>query len=71
MEGVPEHCLPGLLEAVGEEVRVAYGMLDGAGVLAIVGELVAARVAQHVGMGGNLKPRRLATAVTALHTGSA
>jgi hypothetical protein len=50
---------------------MAQVVLDGAGILAIVGELVAARVAQHVGMGGNLKPRRLATAVTAQHTGSA
>ena len=35
-------------------------VLDGAGVLAVVGELVATGVAQHVGMGGNLKPRGLA-----------
>jgi hypothetical protein len=53
--------LPEFLEAVGGEIGVAHGVLDiamaqgvldGAGVLAVVGELVAAGVPEHVRMDG-------------------
>jgi hypothetical protein len=56
--GGGQSILPELLEAVGGEVGVAHDVLDRAGVLAVVGELVVAGVVEHMRMAGEGEEKR-------------